>query len=63
MFTPSIILWMIINTVATSGALFVALQASGLDTGKRLASEALATNAAGTIDTGYSQQSQASDRA
>jgi hypothetical protein len=36
MFTPSIVLLMIINTVAASGAVFVALQASALETGDRV---------------------------
>jgi len=35
MFTPSIVLWVIMNTVAASGAVFVALQASVLETGNR----------------------------
>src|SRR5260370_8332053 len=48
MFTPSIVLLMIINTVAASGAVFVALQASALDTGDRVsASTASAPHATG----------------
>jgi len=48
MFTSSIVLLMIINTVAASGAVFVALQASALDTGDRVsASTASAPHATG----------------
>src|SRR5260370_37593746 len=48
MFTPSIVFLMIINTVAASGAVFVALQASALDTGDRVsASTASAPHATG----------------
>jgi hypothetical protein len=48
MFGPSIVLLMIINTVAASGAVFVALQASALDTGDRVsASTASAPHATG----------------
>jgi hypothetical protein len=48
MFTPSIVLLMIINTVAASGAVFVALQASALETGDRVsASTASAPHATG----------------
>jgi hypothetical protein len=35
MFTPSIVLLMIINTVAACGAAFVSLQLSALETGDR----------------------------
>jgi hypothetical protein len=56
MFTPSIILSMIMNTIAASGAVFVALQASALETGDRPASTALAAQAAKIPAAGFSQQ-------
>jgi len=40
MFTPSIVLLMLINTVAASGAVFVALQASAMETGDRVSASA-----------------------
>jgi len=45
MFTPSIVLLMIVNTVAASGAVLVALQASAFETG-RVAWPALTADAA-----------------
>jgi len=43
MFTPSIVLWVIMNTVAASGAVFVALQASALETGNRVSTSKAST--------------------
>ena len=46
MFTPSIVLLVIANTVAAAGAVLVALQAAMFETG-RVASPALTADAAG----------------
>jgi hypothetical protein len=43
MFTPSIVVWLIMNTVAASGAVFVALQASALETGNRVSTSKAST--------------------
>jgi hypothetical protein len=43
MFTPAIVVWLIMNTVAASGAIFVALQASALETGNRVSGSKAST--------------------
>ena len=53
MFTPSILLLMVINTAAASGAVLTALHASALKTGDRLTSRALATRVAGISQAGF----------
>jgi hypothetical protein len=50
MFTPSIVLWMIINTVAAGAAPFVALLVSALETRPPAAPVASANDAAGIAD-------------
>ena len=57
MFTPAIVLLMIINTVAASGTVFVALQAFALETGDRVSSlMASAPHATGIADDGFLRQ-------
>lgn len=56
MFTSSIVLWMIINTVAASAAPFVALLVSALETGHRVAPVASAKVAAGLADGALAHQ-------
>jgi hypothetical protein len=54
MFTPSIALLMIINTLAASGVVFVALQAFALETGDRISSSmASASHATGSPATAF----------
>jgi hypothetical protein len=63
MFTPSIVLLMIVNTVTASGAVLVALQASAFETG-RVAWPALTADAADIANAGLSrQQSEVADAA
>jgi hypothetical protein len=56
MFTSSIVLLMIINTVAASAAPFVALQASALDISLRVASAPSAKHTTGIADGGFPEQ-------
>jgi hypothetical protein len=63
MFTPSIVLLMIVNTVAASGDVLVALQASAFETG-RVASPALTADAARIANADLSwQQGEVADAA
>ena len=56
MFTPSIVLWMIINTVAAGAAPFVALLVSAFETGPRVAPVASTQDAAGIADGALAHQ-------
>lgn len=56
MFTSSIVLLMIVNTVAASAAPFVALMASALDTGHRVATTNVAKGPARIPDSRFSHQ-------
>jgi hypothetical protein len=56
MFTSSIVLLMIINTVAASAAPFAALQVSALETDPHVASATSDKHAAGIADGGFPRQ-------
>jgi hypothetical protein len=63
MLTPSVILLVIANTVAATGAVLVALQAAMFETG-RVASPAATAEAAGIANAGFScQQGEVADAA
>jgi hypothetical protein len=63
MFTPSVVLLVIANTVAATGAVLVALQAAMFETG-RVASPALTGDAAGIANGDLSwQQGEVADAA
>ena len=55
MFTPSVVLLVVVNTVAATGAILVALQAAMFETG-RVASPALTADAAGVANADLSWQ-------
>ena len=63
MFTPSVVLLVIANTVAATGAVLVALQAAMFETG-RVASPLMTAGAAGIANADLSwQQGEAADAA
>ena len=55
MFTPSVVLLVVANTVAATGAILVALQAAMIETG-RVASPAFTADAAGIATADFSGQ-------